>query len=127
MLKGSEKQIAWAEDIINNFRESVESFKRTLDSEKSLIPEDQKSQVLGLIDEAFEKLNNMHAGTIINHRSTLLNVSSYIQKESEGRNVMTGELEIVFPETIENIPEFQKQMAVAIMDIVNPVIPWDEF
>lgn len=77
MLRGSEKQIAWAEDIIEKFEQTVKAFKESLNNEDSLISSNETEQATAIVDEFVEMLKNQHAGFIIDHKNALTDQESY--------------------------------------------------
>lgn len=117
-MKGSEKQISWAKDIINQYNDGIQLFKKYIDAEGTGVPEDQQEFVISMIDKAWDKLNTLDAPEIIDHRYFLTVNESNFSRETKMRSVGTGEIVGTMPFKMINLVQFQKN----ICTIANHII-----
>lgn len=70
-MRGTEKQIAWAIELINTYKNRINDFCNTIAEEGSIVPANQKDRIHSFMNEIADKMNDMYAGDVIDMKSNL--------------------------------------------------------
>lgn len=89
-LKGTEKQVKWAEDIMSIFDEVVEDVEKGIERDSKT--EERKEKQLKKLGEIKAKLNEMdNAGEIINNYKNISTIKNKMDRLHEVRRIFNEE------------------------------------
>lgn len=119
MIKGTQRQIAWATDISKKYIKATKLFKETFNDPGSQFKPEDAEKVFPMIDKAILKIENSEAGKIIDIHFDIDKIwNANADMEHDAKHLGTGKVYHV-PAMVFDIKNFQMAVARATALINN--------
>lgn len=110
-MKGTEKQVRWAEEIKKEYVEAVELFKATFTNKGSEFKPGDEGKIYPVIDKALEKLEDCEAGKLIDIRYDIDKIwDGRADQAHDAKDLATGTIHHV-PAMVFDMKGFQISVA----------------